>query len=274
MSFEDENVSNENLCYTELPINKPCPIERPEINIQLAPIVQPMTINATVNTVGAMGSPGMPTATMTPDGPIVVSGVDAKGKPIIINTEKKSKRIKNLIAGIVMLIASVIVLLPFIFSLDSIAGSMVNLYAFMPGLNLQGSLNAIQNTITFFSNTAAMASIWRSTMPSLLIAIGLLFVVFNIVKAFVGIFGGVKGRKYIVNSLLTIGFCATVVLLQLIGVDAIGLPKIDFVQEVVFGWKYSQTFVILAVALVNVVAACICAIFVPKKPMYDMGYRR
>ncbi|HKL94263.1 MAG TPA: hypothetical protein VJZ69_03170, partial [Clostridia bacterium] len=199
---------------------------------------------------------------------------DKKGRAVMVNPEKKASRTKNLIAGIIMLLISVVVILPFIFSLDALAGSMVNLFAALPGLNFQGSLNAIQNLVMFFGNPSVMATIWKSTVPSFLIGIGLIFIAFNILKALVGIFGGVKGRKYVINSLITIGAFAIVIVLELIGIDSIGLPKIDFMQEVIFGWKYSQSFVLIATGLLNLIASLICAVFVPKAPVYGMGYGR
>lgn len=263
---EDENVKKENLCYTELPVSQPYPILRPDEQVQLAPIVQTIVVNADVKS----------NTSISPIGEVLVNSVDKKGKPTTVNPERKASRTKNLIVGFIMLLISIIVLLPFIFSLDAVAGKLVNVFASLPCLNFQGSMNAIQNLIVFFSNKGDMATIWKSTVPSFLLGLGLLFVVLNILKAFVGILGGVKGRKYVISSLITLGAIAVVIVLQIIGVESIGLPKVDFVQEVVFGWKYSQSFVLIAVGIINALAAVICAVIVPKAPpkMWGYDYRR
>lgn len=272
MSFDDESSNIENLCYTELPTNKPFAVARPDENIQLAPIVQPMTINATINTTSVANN----STQASQYGGDAQNANYSGNKPIATRSERKSKRLKNLIAGFVMLLLSVIVILPFIFSMDIVSGSMVNLYSVMPGLNFDGNINinAIQNLIVFFTNKAEMANIWKSTVPSFVIGFGLVGVALNILKAIIGIIAGVKGRKYIVSSAVTLGFFVLILVMQLIGIDQIGLSKIDFMQEVVFGWKYSQTFVLLVLGLMNFLAACICAIFVPKEPARERDRRR
>jgi len=242
------DATQENLCYKKLSAGNPLSVVGEGEQIHLPAIIQPITLNATINVNGASFTAN-------------AAGIVPKELP---KEEKKSRRIKNLIAGFVMLLISATMFLPFIFSLDSISGSLADLFAAMPALDFSGPLNALQNVIVFATNISEIGNIWMSSIHAIVIALGLLFVVFNVIKALIGILVGVKGRKYIINALVTAAFFAIIIVLQIIGVDAIGLNKINFLSDIVFNWKYSQSFVLIMLAVLNIIAACICALFVPK----------
>lgn len=258
MSFEDDSPTQENVCYKKLNVNRAI-VANEEDSIELKPFIQPIMVNATIN-VNQNIAPAPAAAPVAQ-----VSQQQEQDR-----AERKSARIKNIVAGSVMLLVSVVILLPFIFALDGISAKMVDLYALMPALDFTGNLNAVQNTIILFTNIKEIATIWKSSTPGVLLALGLLFVVFNIIKAFVGLIGGVKGRKYIINALVTTGFFGIVIVLQLFGIDMVGLPKINFVADVIFNWKYSPNFILMLFALLNIIAACICAVFVPSIPKKNM----
>lgn len=282
---DESEVVKEELCYKKLSVSQPSAIISPDENVQLPPIIQPIAIAPTVSnpsfggnangapyggyangenvnqggSFGQVGAYPIPEAERLSDGDLA----------------RKKKRKKNLAAGIIMLISSLVVLLPFVFAVNAIRGSFTAFYNIFGGLSFFGSLDVFDNLVLFFANTSQASMIWKSTIPSFIIAIGLLFVVLNMVVALIGIFGGVKGRKYVVSSLITFFMFLLIAILSLIGVDAIGLAKVGF-QDVIANWKQSQLVALLILGLINVVCALVCAVFTPKKPspIDDYGYRR
>ena len=171
---------------------------------------------------------------------------------------KRTKRGKNIVFGFIMLAVTVVVVLPYILS---VAGTRPNLpFKYVPEeLNAIGVIvNAIKASIAEGWKGAAVKSAWFHAVPSLVLALGLVFLAFNVIKSLFALLGAVKPVRYVVNSVAYLVCVLTVLVLYLIGVNTLGVPQINFVQDIVKGYKSSELFALIVFALGNLLVAIIC----------------
>lgn len=159
------------------------------------------------------------------------------------NKIKRRKRAKNLVTGTLMLILSLVVLLPFILGVADVQMQKLPI-KFVPD-----QFNAIGDLIDAFKTTAALGwkgeevnAIWVNAVPSLVLTLGIVFILFNVIKSLFAMFAGVKPVKYAANSFVYLVCVLTVFIMALVGVPAIGIDKIDFMQDFIHGYRTSELF--------------------------------
>ena len=171
---------------------------------------------------------------------------------------KRQKRGKNIIFGAIMLAITVIVLLPYILAA---AGQNLNLpFKFVPE-----KLNAIGGLVEAFKSTASygwtgpeVKAIWLEMVPNLVLMLGIIFLVFNLIKTFCALLGAVKPVKYVANSVIYLVCVLTVLVLYLIGINACGIEQINFVNDFIKGFRTSELFSLVVFALGDVLVSVIC----------------
>lgn len=173
-------------------------------------------------------------------------------------TWKRRKRGKNFICGLLMLLTEAIVVLPYLFA---VFGVKID---FLPFAYVLDEYNAIGHIVNFVSGGGNFALI----VPDVILCVGLLFVLVNIVKSLTGIFGGVKVRKYGTGSVLYVVFVAIVFVISLVGATSLGVDKIDFMQDVIHGWKTSEWFTLFATSVFGIIMSAICSFINPDKSGY------
>lgn len=174
---------------------------------------------------------------------------------------KRAQRGKNMLFGIIMLLATAVVGLPFI--LGAAGVKMEN----FPFEYIPSNFNAVKNIIDAFTFTAAngwsgeaVNAMWVQTVPSLILLVGILCLVFNVIKSLFALFGAVKPVKYAVNG--TVYFCTVLAILiaSLIGAPEIGIQKVDFLQEFYHAYGQSELFSLVVIAACYLVASALCTL--------------
>lgn len=173
-------------------------------------------------------------------------------------TWKRRKRGKNFICGLLMLLTEAIVVLPYLFA---VFGVKID---FLPFKYVLDDYNAIGHIVDFATNGGKFALI----VPDLILAVGLLFILVNIVKSLTGICGAVKVRKYATCSVLYFIFVAILFVIALVGADSLGVGKIDFMQDVIHGYATSEWFTLFATAVFGIIMSVICSFINPDKSGY------
>lgn len=176
---------------------------------------------------------------------------DFQPKKEDMNTKtKRKKRAKNLVTGIVMFLLSLVILLPYI--LGVVDAQVQKLpFKFVPE-----QFDAIGNLISAFKTTASLGwkgeevnAIWVNAVPSLVLVLGILFVLFNVIKSMFAMFAGVKPVKYAANSFVYLVCVLVIFIMALVGVPVMGIDKIDFVQDFIYGYKTSELFSLVVFAV-------------------------
>lgn len=173
-------------------------------------------------------------------------------------TWKRRKRGKNFICGLLMLIAEAVVALPYLFAIFGVKTD------FLPFAYVLDKYNAIGHIINYATNGGNLLML----IPDFILCVGLLFVLCNIFKAIFGIFGAVKVKKYTACSVAYFIFVAVLFVIALVGADSIGVGKIDFMQDVIHGWKTSEWFTLFATAVFGIIVSVICSVINPDKSGY------
>lgn len=179
---------------------------------------------------------------------------------------KRRRRSKNLALGIVMLLLSAAVLLQYILgavdaALDvGIVNKLNSWHVILIPVHL-GALDNIVDTVRLcinngWGNVAKDALV--ACVPSFMLAVGLVAVFINLIKALTGLFGAVKPRRYFPAALVYLIMALAVLIIYLIGAPALGVEKIDFVKDVIKGYQTSELFGILVFALGYFVISVVC----------------
>ena len=182
-------------------------------------------------------------------------------QPKVKDRSKKWKRVKrgkNILFGVIMLVCSMLVVLPYILAA---AGQTVG----MPFKYVPEELNAIGNLIKAFQASAEygwqgaeVQAVWLGCIPSLVLLIGLIFVVVNIIKSLFAIIGAVRPVRYIVPSVIYLVTTLVVLVFYLIGINALGIEQINILDDFILAYSTSELFAIVVVALVNLIISLVC----------------
>ncbi len=177
---------------------------------------------------------------------------------------KRRRRSKNMIVGAIMLAVSLVVILPYILGAT---GVMLDS---LPFRYVPVRYNVLHNIIEAFKITAqngwkgpVVNQVWINEVPDLMLAVGIVCLLLNVVKSLIGLFGGIKYKRYTVMALIYFISILCVLIMSLVGAPAIGVEKIDFVQSVIRGYKTSDLFGMLVISLgyflVSAVCSAVCA---------------
>lgn len=182
---------------------------------------------------------------------------------------KRGRRARNFIAGFIMFIMGALVLLPYIL------GAVGEALDFLPFKYTLSEFGAIGNVIEAFRLTSELGwagepvnEIWIFAVPDLILILGLLFVLINLVKSIAGMCGSVKPKKYALNAVLYLLCVLAVFVASLVGAEAIGVGRIDFMSDFIYGFKTSELFTLLVFAAGNVIAAGACSLINPVRTGY------
>ncbi len=173
---------------------------------------------------------------------------------------KRGKRAKNMASGVIALVASALVLLPYILG---VIGAQVD----APFVLVPDKFNVIRNLISAFEQTAALGwkgeevgAIWINTIPSLILTIGILCVLINVIKSCFAIFGAVKPIKFVKGAVIYALCLIAIFVASLVGASAIGIERIDFVADFIFGFAQSELFTLVVSGAAYLVLCVVGAI--------------
>lgn len=173
---------------------------------------------------------------------------------------KRGKRAKNMASGIIALVASVAVLLPYI--LGAVGTSLD-----MPFKLVPDKFNVVSNLIYAFKTTAQLGwsgeevgAIWVGMVPSLILTIGILCVLINAIKSLFAIFGAVKPVKFVSGAIINLLCVLAIFVASLAGASAIGIEQIDFINDFIHGYANSELFTLVVFGVAYVLLCIVSAI--------------
>ncbi len=180
---------------------------------------------------------------------------------------KRSKRAKNFFAGLIMLLATAVAVLPYLLAYFQVKVD------FLPIAYVPETYNVISNIIWAIQGEqgtvweAGFVANWKIVIPDFILAVGVLFLAFNLVKAIVSMFT-LKVRHFTFCSLAYLVTILGVLLIGLIGSDFLGLPKIDFMKDVIGNWQTNELVALFMSGMVGVLASLFVRVFNSEKNGY------
>ncbi len=174
-------------------------------------------------------------------------------EPIKKDVKKKqirAKRAKNVVIGLVMFLLSAFSILPYI--LGAVGVQLEHLpLNFVPD-----TYNAINTLVMLFKDTfnpeieqGLVAIGWLASIPSLIIILGILFVVINMIKSILAIFVRVKPTSYTICAFV---YCACVIIPIIIsacGLPELGVEQVDIISEFSLNWQTTEFIPMLIFAV-------------------------
>lgn len=181
---------------------------------------------------------------------------------------KRTKRTKNFFSGLIMLLATAVGLLPFIFAYFQIKVD------FLPFKYVPDQYNVVSNIIWAIQGEqgtvweAGFATNWKIVIPDFILAIGILFLIFNLLKAVICMCGTIKVRRFTFCSIAFVVSVFAVFVMGLVGAEQIGVAKIDFMTDVVQNWQNNELVALFIAGMVGVVASLLVKVINSEKYGY------
>ncbi len=188
----------------------------------------------------------------------------------ISKTDKTSMRLKNIIVGTLMLLCSVAVLLPYIFGS---ANYSVNLgFQFSLGNHnvFLTLFEAVKDSIDLANAGAGglIGEVWLSAVPSIILLIGLIAVAKNVLSALAAVIFSREPKSYAGGALFYLFVTLVLLAINLVGLESIGVAKIDFVSDIINNFRTSELFTICVFALGYALLSAIITKINPKNYGY------
>lgn len=173
---------------------------------------------------------------------------------------KRGKRAKNMISGVIAFLVSLVVLLPYVLT-------SVKAEAELPFVLIADRFDVVGHFIEAFELTAELGwkgseagAVWIGMVPDIILAIGILFILINVIKSVFAIFGATKPIKYTVGAVVNLLCVLAIFIAALVGADTVGIEKIDFMQDFIHGYQTSYLFTLLVFGAGYVLVCGLCAL--------------
>ena len=174
---------------------------------------------------------------------------------------KRRRRSKNMIIGVIMLLLTLVMFLPYIFGAT---GVWLEKFPFkfvpMQFAVLHNIIEAFKMTARLGWHGHAVVEVWLSTIPDIILMIGILFLAINIIKSMFSILGTYKPVRYTVGASIYLLTVLAVFIAALVGAEAIGIPKIDFATDFIRGYQTSELFSLIVFAVGYFVVSLTCTL--------------
>lgn len=174
---------------------------------------------------------------------------------------KRRKRTKNMIIGVIMLLLTLVMLLPYILGA---AGARLEDFPFR---FVPVQFGALHNVIEAFKLTAKLGwhgdivnAIWQLMIPSIILMVGFLFLAINLIKSVFSVLGTYKPIRYTLGATVYLLAVLAVFIASLVGAESIGLQKINFIDDFIRGYKTSELFSLVVFAAGYFAVSLICTL--------------
>ncbi|MDE7372962.1 MAG: hypothetical protein K2N18_02755 [Clostridia bacterium] len=174
---------------------------------------------------------------------------------------KRRKRTKNMIIGVIMLLLTLVMLLPYILGA---AGAWLENFPFR---FVPMRFGALHNIIEAFKYTAShgwhgadVNFLWKLMIPSIILMVGFLFLAINLIKSLFSALGTYKPVRYTSGATVYLLAVLAVFIASLVGAESIGLQKINFINDFIHGYKTSELFSLVVFAVGYFVVSLICTL--------------
>ncbi len=182
---------------------------------------------------------------------------------------KRKMRLKNFVAGFLMFIIGAITILPYILGIFNKSLDFLPFAYTAQKFNVIAKLvQAVQTTIAFGGVGADVNAAWIACVPSLILTVGIIALIVNLIKSFVGMCGVIKPKRYYLGAIVYLFSVLAIFIASLIGASTIGIEKIDFMADFVYGWQSSEITTMVFLAVVNLLFSVLASIISPKKAGY------
>lgn len=181
---------------------------------------------------------------------------------------KRTKRAKNFFSGLIMLLATAVMLLPYLFAYFQVKVD------FLPFAYVPEKHNVISNIIWAIQGEqgtvweAGFATNWKIIIPDIILAVGAIFAVFNLVKALVCMCGTTRVRNFTFCSLVYLLSIIIVVVFNVIGFAIFGIEKVDFIKEFIYGWQTNELVALLMAGAVGLIGSLLVKLINSEKYGY------
>ena len=108
---------------------------------------------------------------------------------------------------------------------------------------------------------APIAENWADVVPDFIIAVGIMFLLYNLLKSIISMCGAIKVRRYALSSSIYVITLLVVLMFHLIGWEAIGFKKMDFMEDVIGSWQQNEIVGLLITGLIEWVCSLLVKIF-------------
>lgn len=162
---------------------------------------------------------------------------------------KRTKRGKNMVVGTIALIVTVFSVLPYILGACGVEATL-------PFKYIPTSFNAIHEFIEAFKDTANLGwkgegikEIWFKTVPDMVLIIGIIALAINLIKSFYALFISSKQVKFVGGAIVYLVCVLLVFGASLLGVDVLGIEKIDFMNDFIRGCSTCELFTLVITSI-------------------------
>ncbi len=174
---------------------------------------------------------------------------------------KRSKRGRNIALGLLMLLLTAFVALPYVLGAAS-------QHPELPFKYVPERFNAIYNLIEAFKATAQLGwkgelvnAIWIGAVPDLILAVGILCLAINLVKSIVGMFIVTKPVRYVPCAVVYCCSVLAILVASLVGAPEIGVARVDIVSDVILSYATSELFSMLVLGVGYLLVSAIINLF-------------
>lgn len=171
---------------------------------------------------------------------------------------KRKKRALNIVGGIIALVASLAVLMPYVLGYLGTDTSFPIDISFATFNSIQALVEGVQQVISLGFFTPESNAVLVMLIPHIILAIGILAVAINVIKSVCALLFVKKPVKYTKCAIVNLVCVLAIFIASLVGAPSIGINKIDFMADVVNGYASSEHFTLLAFAVGYTLVSAIC----------------
>lgn len=194
---------------------------------------------------------------------IDLSHVKRHSRALLVKNNSQNAKVRNLIAGILMMLSAIFNILPFILNIDAIKNSFGKSLAVDNVLNFQGNYNVVQRMILFFGDFSNQKANASQFLPAFLVLIMLaLFVVILCVSIYNTTWKSC-GMSTIFFSSIIFAFAVVLLLMHIVGFQQLGMKKFPF-STFANDWIHSANFVIILSSFSNLILSIIARILIKR----------
>lgn len=194
---------------------------------------------------------------------IDLNHVKKHSRALLVKNNSQNAKVRNLIAGVLMMLSAIFNILPFILNIDTIKASFGESLAIDNALNFQGNYNVIQRMILFFGDFANQKANLTQFLPAFMILIMIaLFVVILCVSIYNTTWKSC-GMSTLFFSFIIFVVAVVLLLMHIVGFQELGMKKIPF-STFANDWIHSANFVIILSSFSNLVLSLVARILIKR----------
>lgn len=176
------------------------------------------------------------------------------------NKWKRQRRALNIVTGALALIASLIVLLPYVLGFFGTSATRPIVLSFSTFNSIRALWDGVPKVFSLGLLTPESNTVLVSLVSHVILAIGILAVAINTIKSICALLFVKKPVKYLKGACVNL-ICALIILIiSLVGAPYIDVVKVDFMTDIIKGYASSELFTLLAFALAYTIVCIICSL--------------